>query len=420
MPNNVYIGSRYVPIFKGAWDNTIAYEGLSIVTYGGNSYTSKGPVPIGTLPTDTTYWALTGNYNGQISDLQNQIDTINGSISGINSSITGINNSITGINGNITDIDNNLDGISGSGDCVFIGDSFGNDICTQMESNYGFTVTYRGNEGGHGFKDDEFLAQLNTVAGNMSSNQKNAVKYCIAVGGTNDTITTLTNSFPEKIRDFCIRARALFPNARILIGFCSTLYRNGDAARLSYKGYAKYCYMRGLSFAKVNAEFIDGLTEAVADCYWALNSDRVHPTVYGYAMLAELIIQAVRRQQVSMPSPRVFTGKTITRTQDSVNMSTNLLCIKDGHNSPVLRIEAQTFATASVNDSTVYYLVTNTDLPIMPMTAVKQLIHVDSSHTAWLECGPSGLRMFGGNGASLSGAGKLAMIESIEIPLALY
>ena len=76
MPNNVYIGSRYVPIFDGAWNNTKTYEPLTIVEYGNSSYTSKKSVPAGTLPTNTSYWALTGNYNGQISNLQTQIDAI--------------------------------------------------------------------------------------------------------------------------------------------------------------------------------------------------------------------------------------------------------------------------------------------------------------------------------------------------------
>lgn len=77
MANNVYIGMRYVPIFVGDWDNTKSYESLMIVQYGNNTYTSKRPVPVGVLPTDTTYWALTGNYNGQISNLQQQIDDLN-------------------------------------------------------------------------------------------------------------------------------------------------------------------------------------------------------------------------------------------------------------------------------------------------------------------------------------------------------
>ena len=71
--NNVYIGSRYVPLFDGAWDNTKSYEPLTIVSYGNNSYTSKRPVPVGIAPTNTNYWALTGNYNGEISQLEREI-----------------------------------------------------------------------------------------------------------------------------------------------------------------------------------------------------------------------------------------------------------------------------------------------------------------------------------------------------------
>ena len=76
MSNNVYIGMRYVPIFDGDWNNTKSYEPLTIVQYGNNTYTSKRPVPVGTLPTDTDYWALTGDYNGQISALDARMDDV--------------------------------------------------------------------------------------------------------------------------------------------------------------------------------------------------------------------------------------------------------------------------------------------------------------------------------------------------------
>lgn len=97
MANNVYIGMRYVPKFMGAWDSTLSYEALCIVQYGNNSYTSKRPVPVGTLPTDTDYWALTGNYNGAILELQNDIASINSDITGIQGDITDIEDDITSI-----------------------------------------------------------------------------------------------------------------------------------------------------------------------------------------------------------------------------------------------------------------------------------------------------------------------------------
>lgn len=63
---NVYVGLRYVPKFSGDWDNTKTYEPLEIVTYQGNSYTSKTYVPTGASISNTDYWAPTGNYNAQV------------------------------------------------------------------------------------------------------------------------------------------------------------------------------------------------------------------------------------------------------------------------------------------------------------------------------------------------------------------
>ena len=63
---NVYIGHRYVPLLVGEWDNSIEYEGLSIVTYKGASYTSKKRTPPGIKIENEEFWVLTGNYNAQI------------------------------------------------------------------------------------------------------------------------------------------------------------------------------------------------------------------------------------------------------------------------------------------------------------------------------------------------------------------
>lgn len=77
MGNNIYIGARYVPKFDGDYDSEKVYEPLTIVIYNGSSYTSKMSVPAGILPTDSAYWANTGNLNGMISALQDEINEIN-------------------------------------------------------------------------------------------------------------------------------------------------------------------------------------------------------------------------------------------------------------------------------------------------------------------------------------------------------
>lgn len=63
---NTYIGMRYVPIFDGEWNSTKTYEPLTIVSYQGNSYTSRTFIPVGMDINNTEYWALTGNYNAQV------------------------------------------------------------------------------------------------------------------------------------------------------------------------------------------------------------------------------------------------------------------------------------------------------------------------------------------------------------------
>ena len=63
-----YVGARYVPVFAnpGEWSSQTSYEPLTIVTYQGNSYTSRQYVPVGIDISNADYWAETGNYNAQV------------------------------------------------------------------------------------------------------------------------------------------------------------------------------------------------------------------------------------------------------------------------------------------------------------------------------------------------------------------
>lgn len=73
-----YIGARYVPVLADpiAWDNTRDYEPLTIVTYQGDSYTSRQFVPAGVAITNTSYWACTGNFNAQIEAYRQEVARI--------------------------------------------------------------------------------------------------------------------------------------------------------------------------------------------------------------------------------------------------------------------------------------------------------------------------------------------------------
>ena len=73
-----YIGARYVPVIADPieWDNTKVYEPLTIVSHEGNSYTSRQAVPVGIDIANTTFWALTGNYNAQIEQYRKEVESM--------------------------------------------------------------------------------------------------------------------------------------------------------------------------------------------------------------------------------------------------------------------------------------------------------------------------------------------------------
>lgn len=83
-----YIGARYVPIFDGAWDNTKEYNPLTVVSYQGNSYTSRTFVPTNIDITDETYWALTGNYNAQVEAYRQEVAEISDTFNDIQFYVT--------------------------------------------------------------------------------------------------------------------------------------------------------------------------------------------------------------------------------------------------------------------------------------------------------------------------------------------
>lgn len=81
---SMYVGARYVPKFADPieWDIERGYESLTIVTYKGESYTSKCPVPPGIDIKNERYWALTGAYNAQVEEYKNQVKDLSEQVTG--------------------------------------------------------------------------------------------------------------------------------------------------------------------------------------------------------------------------------------------------------------------------------------------------------------------------------------------------
>lgn len=84
---NYYVGMRYVPIIDGEWDNTKTYESLVVVTYNGNSYISKRPVPQGIEITNTEYWIKTSDFNAQLAEISNDVEQIQNNLNSTNEEV---------------------------------------------------------------------------------------------------------------------------------------------------------------------------------------------------------------------------------------------------------------------------------------------------------------------------------------------
>lgn len=306
MANNVYIGSRYVPIFDGDWDATKVYEPLTIVNYNGGSYTSKQDVPAGTLPTNTDYWALTGNYNGQIANLQQQINTIENEISELsNDDILIIFDSYGTTYGNP------------SGDNTTI-------VSVMSELTNRNIRTF--NVSGGGFVRDTgngtFYTNLVTYLNTLTANDKSKISTVIVAAGRNDWTAT-TSQIKSAMETFYNYCESNLPNLKEKIfGYIA----NGDDNSTHGTKNQQYaCYMALYnSCLELGISWLQNV-DCVLHDYSLLNSDGVHPTSDGKKELGRAIIQALKGEYNCSRPIEVLTITPVSGVTISTTGSTNIV-----------------------------------------------------------------------------------------------
>lgn len=207
--NRQYVGARYVPKVMGVWNKALQYEALSIVTYEGNSFTSKIPVPPNIDISNGTYWVNTGNYNAQVEAYRTETAQLK----------TALNNETTNrIN---ADKDNIL----------WIGDSYSVNYNHKLPNGVRDMLNaknwYEYSKGGAGFAGAWAGASFNDLIqqakNEMSASQKEMIKYVYIVGGANDSSFDWTNLKP-KVVSTVNNARSSFPNAQVCFIFASAAY----------------------------------------------------------------------------------------------------------------------------------------------------------------------------------------------------
>lgn len=280
MATRQYIGARYVPKFyensdgTAEWRPGVIYEPLTIVTWSGNSYTSKKVVPatIGNPSSNPGYWVATGVFNQQLADVSSRLASAESDIAELESEP------------NIR---------TGFKHIILISDSYGNPaVCggtswedyvkTEM-SDRSITKYWWGGAGFGWLTSSEYYYP--SLLATMTADADADLVLLLAGGNDGNLIhggdRTRAN-IRAGITDGLSVIRGKFPNAQIKIGFVG---RYKDPFRVD--PYAEACkeYMQcqrlGYEYVK-NSQFVLFNRDTM------IGDSDIHPTLAGSRAIADL------------------------------------------------------------------------------------------------------------------------------------
>lgn len=320
MPNNIYIGMRYVPLFDGPYNSQKVYEPLTVVEYNNSSYTSKRQVPVGILPTNTEYWARSGDFNAQYNELDGRIttaqNTANGAVTTANSALTAAEDAQDTADAAQTAADAAQDAAESlagykvnkklkDSRFILVGDSYilggregvlnpSNGWGARMKAMLGLTDAncYIVGQDGGGFGADKpgggYAAQLTNYAGNVANPE--TIDYVIGCGGQNDIPTDLL-VFNTGVQSFANAVATLFPRAKCCIGMIAWDQVPSKQIQLN-DVLDKYMAAINAVTGVDKPQYLAGVENSLYNMAW-FGADNTHPTVEGYNSIANHVIQAL-------------------------------------------------------------------------------------------------------------------------------
>lgn len=257
--NRQYVGARYVPKVMGVWNKALQYEALSIVTYEGNSFTSKIPVPANIDISNGTYWVNTGNYNAQVEAYRQETANLKNDL----------NNEIINRKNDTKD------------NILWIGDSYSVNYNHKLPNGVSYMLNaknwYEYSKGGAGFAGAWGGASFNDLIeqakSEMSATQKEMIKYVYIVGGANDSSFSWTEIKP-KVVSTVQNARNSFPNAQVCFIFASCAFDTYQDLLTKTKNIANdnyvpcifampYYYLSGSLYNTDNLHFTEAATNYI-------------------------------------------------------------------------------------------------------------------------------------------------------------
>lgn len=283
---NVYIGARYVPLVMGAWSATVNYEPLSIVTFEGNSYTSKTFVPAGTPVSNETYWAATGNFNSQVEQYRQETLKLQKTVNELQNKINQLPASTRP----------NLD----ERYFLFIGDSY-----MAATVNYALITTQN-----LGLSADQYtilgingmamtpmqdyadvLSSLQMWTENNPSQAAKITDIYITLGYNDSTRNITKNQIQNAINNVYTYLEAHYPNVNYNLGM--TGFANASLNQLISvsKWYKEAWTKRG-------GKYLPRMSNVLA-IPGNIGNDNIHPTETGQQYLSQYLTQAILGQPFS-------------------------------------------------------------------------------------------------------------------------
>lgn len=338
--NRQYVGARYVPKIMGEWNKALQYEALSVVTYMGNSFTSKVPVPANVEITNEDYWVNTANYNAQVEEYENNVRKYKNET---DKAITNLNTELTNTNTSLNDYknttNNTLD-LLNSHDAIIISDSYGvtsvvgdntwvKALKNAIVDKYNSTV-YTSTHGSRGFVpnnlvSESFLDSLKEFD-KLSVMQKNKIKYIIVCGGANDG-KLATDKIIDSMEIFMNYVKANYPNATCYVGM------------IAYTSFAHDIYFNALpaykSISKLGGVYLNGSENILR--YNMLLTDKVHPNTTGCEELSKYLINCF------------FTGSCdVNRVNTNITINPSGICTQIKGIGSVIETQSNNMETLKI------------------------------------------------------------------------
>lgn len=246
-----YIGARYMPLFAepAEWDNSRAYEPLTIVLYKGNSYTSKQSVPIGVSIDDTVYWAETGNYNAQVEQYRIEVNQVrkhvDDSIKQVNDSLNQTTSEVDAkLAKTVSDVDVKLAAAT-QNNLLVLGDEWvTDDVVTKLGAMFDNVSNYSrpGVKFRNPVDENSYAAQLDSAIADTAPGGRyagRAYSKAIIVGGINDFKAGITFSagFAQTILDTVNRIRESFKNCEVHVFFNNACWGSDATSKTAINSF---------------------------------------------------------------------------------------------------------------------------------------------------------------------------------------